>query len=179
MGVLQLLIFMSGLPLRVPLNPWLVFLSPPLRVVFKSHFGIVAPPLRVCSGSRLFVSRRLLRGSGRFFYVADVFSFRVGGGLKLSHPPLRVVGDSKVFVYCRLRVSEPCRVLTSLLHPPLRGWPNSWSSDQCIGRRPTAALDNMTYVFRCGCFNGKDGPSLRRGLSLVARLRLSYTPRLS
>ena len=120
-----------------------------------------------------------LRGSGRFFYVAEVFSFRVKGGLKLPSPPLRVVGDSKVFVYCRLRVSEPCRVLTSPLHPPLRGWPNSWSSDQCIGRRPTAALDNMTYVFRCGCFNGKDGPSLWRGLSLVARLRLSYTPRLS
>ena len=91
-----------------------------------------------------------LRGSGRFFYVADVFSFRIGGGLKLPHPPLRVVGDSKVFVYCRLRVSEPCRVWTYPLHPPLRGWPNSWSSDQCICRRPTAALDNVAYVFRCG-----------------------------
>ena len=34
--------------------------------------------------------------------------------------------------------------------PPLRGGPDSRSSDQCIRLRPTAFLDHMTYVLRCG-----------------------------
>ena len=34
--------------------------------------------------------------------------------------------------------------------PPLRGRPDFWSSDQCIRCRPTAVLDGMTYVLRCG-----------------------------